>query len=561
MPSEFVDELGASVISRLLSLMQELEEPYRLALSPFKDLLPELRNVLEGFLDKDGHLPLHAYEFRNQLHRFMTLIIQRITDADCVFVRRLNTDGSVELAGQPVWHRETHGFPPHVKPKGEGISGCVFNMPDPRPVVVRDIWGQDVSEEYRAAHQKGLSNYQAGTPECEFAHFIRAETCVPFSVKGKILGGIVAARGTPYEPEHATRIERVLRTWHEVITALYYVGLKLQMHDELETCMKTIVHAIPSITATPSDDVFLQKVLTVLTSHCALGWHRAMIFLFEHAYPSAARCLMAVGGTCEPSWSEVQATLAADCTSLDEHLLLAEEPDYGHDDPLFHLVRKEPFVIAEDFLLRHDLLNELFSASAQTNLRYLIEDGVVPLAPEDPWLAAIPRAGEFFPEAARRCHHYLVPLLCAEGPDAHRGAENRYHAIGFVLADSPYTHWVEHNNHTALTRLVCDLFAPYIGARRGRPSESQRSRAPELEWLLGRDRDLLLRSLPEEVVQKLERAYRDLGEGLQTEMYKMLTSERPPRKVAELLHQLNLRRKRWGNDSIDELQEPARTFE
>jgi hypothetical protein len=298
-----------------------------------------------------------------------------------------------------------------------------------------------------------------------------------------------------------------------------------------------------------------------------------MIFLFEHAYPSAARCVIAVGGTCEPSWSEVQATLAAECNSLDQHLLLAEEADYGENDPLLRLARSGAIVIPQEYFLQHDLLNELFSANARTNLRYLIEDGVVPFATDDPWIGSIATIRELFPERSYASQHFLVPFICAETRERGGTAEKQYKPLGFVLVDSPYTHWVEHTNHTALTRLVCDLFAPYIEARslvslRQDPymdrstHTKEHSRGPSaIEILPASDLERLCRSTPARILQQFEESYRNLGDDLQVALYKVSTTDRPPEHVKGMLAELARRIRAGHAQSVGALDENAREVE
>ncbi len=520
---EILQQLSETVLQHIDEKVrsQELDARVGLAAQPARRLLQELRGLLRSILRTGGPYDVDASEFRAHLHRLMTLIIQDITDADCVFVRRRNTDGSVELMGAPVWSREEHGRPPRIKLRGEGVSACVFDADDPQPVVLRDVWGDGVPEECKAAHEATLKRWAKGTPEHEFISFIRAEIGVPFVARGNVLGGIVAIRGKPYDAEHAERLQDALRTWQDVITALYHVGLRLERHEHLQERLKSIVHAFPLLTdPTATNEEFIRKVLTTLSCNGGLGWHRAMMFFFDHGYPSSARCVMAIGGTGEARWSDVQAEVAKQYDSLHEYLLIAEESEYGRDDPLFEITRSKKWAIPAGHFEKHELLDPLFSADTHSDLQWTIEDGVVPLYPDDKWLSGLPGFRDAFREEALTCTHFLVPLI-APFPLGVESRPRKHISLGFVIVDCPYVRTIECSDHLSLTRLVCDLVAPYLANRGLAPRNKVEMPISRVEALMQEDLRMLSSSMGEEMVRKLGEAYQNLGERTHNDMFSM----------------------------------------
>jgi hypothetical protein len=192
-----------------------------------------------------------------------------------------------------------------------------------------------------------------------------------------------------------------------------------------------------------------------------------MIFLFQDAYPCDARCVLAIGGTGESRWSEEQTSLQATFRSLDAYLKECEKAEYGKLDPLFQLIHNDTeggWIIPKQVFVENELLHAIFSNSP--DCMPFVSNGVIPLRADDPWLEKI-KIGKFqaaFVECAARCDRGLVPLMWLMSP-AKTPEQQLYQALGFVLVDRPYSHYVEVASQLPFTRLVCDLFAGLLAAR------------------------------------------------------------------------------------------------
>jgi hypothetical protein len=175
---------------------------------------------------------------------------------------------------------------------------------------------------------------------------------------------------------------------------------------------------------------------------------------------------MALGSTGEASWSERQNELSKNVGTLEEYLKRSEAKNYGDHDFLYQAVQKKEkpgWIIPRQVFQENDFIDAMFAGSQDAPT---VQDGVLPIAPNDPWLAKI-QTGEFtlaFQDCAAHCTHYLVPLISVSAsPDVAGHLQSR--PLGFVLLDRPYPHHVELPSQLPFTRLVCDLFAGLLASR------------------------------------------------------------------------------------------------
>jgi hypothetical protein len=455
-----------------------MQSPLEDALRDFLNSNPYLKPIHQSLINSALYLVheltkvrydgLHPRESRSSLITTLARIVQESTLADCVFVRRVNSDGSLELMGEPLWRNgRSVGTPPRVKQQGEGISGWAVAHTDGKPLVVRDINDAGLDANLRQSHRLSLSAHE--DEEARFIGFIRAEVCVPLFIEGRAVAAIVAVRGQPYQEEEVVWIEKMLKYWGDILVPLYGLASVFAEFDEQQYRLRQLVKALPLIAPEPDDDLFLRKLATVLTCHQGVGWHRAMLFLFRGPYPADAECVMGVGSTGEMEWSENQTRLSSSVEDLEDYLSVCTHESYGADDFLYQMVRKEErWVIPRQVFVEDGRLHRLFLGDRN---ELPPPDGVVPLTPEDPWLRKI-QVNEFaaaFQDCAANCDHWLVPLIWlvpTAGDDADRSPGR---VLGFVLLDRPYPHHIEPPHQLALTRLVCDLFAGLIATRPRRP--------------------------------------------------------------------------------------------
>src|SRR5262245_36547369 len=124
--------------------LASLDDSYLRMLPP--DVISSLNETDDAFLGAFTHLMRGLVEvhkacpdvdkLRDVITDVLKQIVLSLTEADCVFVRRVNTDGSHELIGEPLWaSHEQIGRPPHVKEAGEGISSWVIEHLKGKPFV------------------------------------------------------------------------------------------------------------------------------------------------------------------------------------------------------------------------------------------------------------------------------------------------------------------------------------------------------------------------------------------------------------------------------------------
>jgi len=493
MMTELLDAIMRELIPRI-------GEPQRSTLTPAPSVIASFLELLKNFVQKQDFA-----EFRAQLIEMMTQIVRDITKADCVFVRRLNTDGSSELVGKPAWFaNEGVGCPPRVKSAGQGVSGCVLQNQITEPVVIWNIHAAEVPEMYRNAHQATLARWSdRNQPEYAFTRFFHAEICIPLVIGGKIIGAIVGL-GQPYDKDRAEQLQQVLKSWQELLAFLYFNALALERQERQQAALRSIHANLPLIARAASNDEFLRKMLTTLTCDSGLAWHRAMLFIFEQPYPADARCVMAVGGIGEAGWSDAQDRLAGMYHSLDDYLQYAEIGAFAHDDPLFQISQSadKPLVAPKDALVANKALHALLSGQ-QINVSNDLVDGVgLMLASDDAWLTSISNFSSVFTGLTSGCPHFLIPLLWP----SHESHSNRQAtAIGFLILDNPYTQSVDQCNNLVHTGLVCNLFASLMLNRQIAPADKD---YPE-EW------DGLLRlGVSNDKLTRLVQAFRNVNPDL-----------------------------------------------
>jgi hypothetical protein len=453
-------EAREAIVPLIDRLEQSVEEPLPPVVMPRQELMQALVAMIkELVLDEEALDVATAREVvRDRVVELMSRIVQDMTGADCVLVRRLHTDGRAELIGRPFFHGQEIGRPPRMKTLRVGVSSrLLFARPDCRPIVVADLDDIGADAELRAAHRANLDSWAIDSPEHRFIASIRGEICIPLVVKGRALAGVVAVRWRPYEPGRAREIEHVLGYWQKILTYFYCYALPIEEHNRTHARISEVTRSLPRVVAAMSDTESLGKVATLLTSDQGLGWHRAFLYLFRDGYPSDAVCPVALGGLGDPSWAEKQAELTTKYSKLDEYLALVEGTAFGRSDPLCLLAREEPeaLTIPVDHLLRHEGLVHAFSGDPEPGEKFPRGDALVTLAPRDPWLVGLPALARAFDDAAAECEHYVLPLI------RHRSFE----PLGFLIVDNPYARAVESCPDLTLTQLVVQLVAVLLAGR------------------------------------------------------------------------------------------------
>src|SRR5262249_53224076 len=142
-------------------------------------------------------------------------------------------------------------------------------------------------------------------------------------------------------------LKGVLAYWQEVLSFLYFIAYQLDFQERNQLRLNAVTSAIPWVAAATNDDAFLRRMVTLLTCHNGLAWHRALIFLFRDTYPADAQCVMAIGGNGDPRWAARQGLIRSEMKSIKDYMLKTEDPDYARGDDLFDMVRDphDPFVI------------------------------------------------------------------------------------------------------------------------------------------------------------------------------------------------------------------------
>lgn len=466
---ELVDKLGhdgrysetRQAVGPLIDrLEQSVDEPERSVIMPRHELMLALVSTIKDlvFDEQAADAPAAPEAHRERIVDLMARIVQDLTDADCVLVRRLHTDGRAELTGLPYFHGKPLGRPPRVKTLRDGVSSRIlFARPDRKPTVVPDVEAPDADPDLRAAHRANLENWPHDSPEYQFISAIRAEICIPLVVKGTALAGVVAIRWQPYGLARARQIEQVLSCWQKILTYFYNYALPIEEYNRTHARIVAITRSIPQVVASITDAEFLGKVATLLTCDQGLAWHRAFIYLFQDPYPSDAVCLMALGGAGEPRWSDKQAELSARYSSLAEYLSHAESSEFGLDDPLYLLARDQAatLTLPRSRFVQHEAINRVFSGEPDPNSGFPRGDEVVVLSARDPWLDGLPAINAAFTGAAAACERSLIPLI----------RQQPYEPLGFLILDTPYARVIEACPDLALTQLVAHLLASLLAER------------------------------------------------------------------------------------------------
>lgn len=463
------------LLDGFVTVEQELaQELSKLTETRKLELLGGYRLLLDGIATVEQACP-DPDEVRDAMSKVMARVVREFTDADCVFVRQRRTDGSLEVVGTPVWREGMQvGLPPRVKLRGEGISGWVVEHSIDEPVVITDLNDPYLPQHFREAHEKTFRQHTLNDDEKAFVNFIRTEACVALRMSGRVVGAVVAIRGTPYQPEHAERVGRLLRAFNVILSSLFTVGWILHDFHRTNRRMQGLSRVLPSVAATTDDELFLRRVVTLLTSHCGLGWHRAILFAFDGEYPADARCVMAVGGWGESDWSKKHDQLSK-LKTLEELLELCDRADFAHDDRLFQWFKETPRIIPKRYFETYmDFWFCPRNRRENTNAddeRILFDEGVLLFTPEDTWLKRVDAISSAFEGRAAECTHFLVPFnWIASTKDGFR-----YRCPGFALLDNPYVQSKELVRQMPLTRMFCNVFAGLFDSR------FQQDRSPPCE--------------------------------------------------------------------------------
>jgi hypothetical protein len=169
-------------------------------LFPDKKTMDELVELFQRFVLRDQNVSEPDLS-PEDLCQIALRIVQQLTDADCVFVRKLNVDGSVEIVSKLCWKPDITEFgrPPHIKEAKQGISSLILSRPLPHPTVVADINSADVDDDLRRAHQSNFQRSNLDADESSFLRSIVAEICIPLTGQGgRAFGAIVGVRTKPY---------------------------------------------------------------------------------------------------------------------------------------------------------------------------------------------------------------------------------------------------------------------------------------------------------------------------------------------------------------------------
>ncbi len=448
-----MDSLHESVRTLLLRLLPDsLRELGEAAVS----VVAELERVRLYDLNPAGT--------RDVLMKILLRIAQAATDTDCVYLCRVNVDGSLERLAEPrpFWRpgRAEVGVVPRVTPRGLGVSGVAVANGNGQPVLVRDVTDANHDPVLAARHQMLIAQC-APANERTFLQFIRSEVFIPLVVEGRTLAAVVAVRGEPFEPAQADVLRDRLVRWGATFIPLYSVAATVGDVGDHEDRLQNIVRAWPRVAAAESEESLYRQMATILTCDKGLSWHRAAIFRLQGPYPADATCVMAIGGPGDTEWSGVQRSLSDNFQSLEQYLEASGHERFGFNDTLFNSFRSgaRPWVVSADVVRRCPWLTAVFASRLP-----MPSMAVLPLNSDHPFLAAL-RAeewGDVFLGGVPDCPHSLVPLMLPTPAGAATGYGG---PLGFVLVDRPYTHRVDLPTNLALTRLICDLFSGLLAAR------------------------------------------------------------------------------------------------
>lgn len=425
------------------------------AVQPLIVFSHELLNEFTSFRDDDGRSD-RAEKLRIRTNCLVCDLVKALIDADCVFIRRLQTDGSVKLYGEIRWGVNEIGRPPIEKERNEGVSSRILNKNTIEPEVIVNVNNpDDPNNHYYEDHRATLANRADDSDVIEFVQNIGGEVCVPLTIRNSVFAGIVGIRWKDRAPWRQKEVLAVLKQWQPVFENLYHAGLRLEQRELLHNRIIEFANH-SSLDATPiSNERFFRKVVTHLTCDAGLRWHRAFLFLFDGPYPAPARCLIAIGHLGNKRGAVCHQVSAG--WSFQEFLQATEKPEFAIDDPLYRLSQLRPFriVIPEDLIQEHRDLHTLFTHAPEAGNAPNKRQGLLILNENDNLLLQMRWSHLAFSGSARHLRRFICPLF--------RPTTKR--PIGFILLDNPYPTPREMRNLLPGTRLICDMFAAELADR------------------------------------------------------------------------------------------------
>ncbi len=326
-------------------------------------------------------------------------------------------------------------------------SRILYFRPDQEPTLTPDLRSPDVDPAVRETLRVNLAIWPVETPEHRFMSKIRAEVCIPLVARGKTLAGVVAIRWEPYALDKVAEVATQVHCWQKIISYFYNYALRIEELVQLQQAVESISFAVPALSAANTTSEFLRKAVTLLTCDAGLRWQRAFIYLFRESYPSDALCVMAVGGVGNPDWRGKHRELTEKCKTIVDYLRSAEDGLCWTDDPLYKLVQTDAgsLTIPRDFLASNTILNGIFCGESDPNLEMRRGDETAYLQAAESWSKCLRLESQSF-------GHFLIPLI----------RQRPFEALGFVVLDNPYAHYIGSHPDLAVTRVFCHLLAPLL---------------------------------------------------------------------------------------------------
>ncbi len=421
-----------------------------------------------------------AIRIQDEITELLSESVLELADADCAFVRQHNSDGTFVLVGRHARReRGFPGWPPEEKRPDESLLAWDIEtgQPEPRVLIYADTAA--AGEGYRKALNKLRDRLSLGAPERSFVDAIRAEVVVPLYLKPPIqfLGLIVGVRGAAYTKDMEDEVRERLEWVQPILESLFAVGSILNEFHYSRQQQGLMSQWQRRIQRTVDDKVLFRQVVTYFTCGQGIGWHRAMLFLFQGAPPHDAICVAALGDSGERARSEAHERLARCTDSLEAYMRRCEASEYDRlvceDDALYRMSQdtEKPWVIPHATLNQDPVYRALFGEGAQEPDG--MNRGYVEYEPRHechvaPSVLASEVMRPAFRGSAERCVHYLFPLFWPCGRGMRRAGPM---PLGFLIVDSPFIAptRMETKSKLLLTQTACGFLEWLIADGRSDP--------------------------------------------------------------------------------------------
>lgn len=462
-----------------LNSLRDATEKLLQGVSFFDERIGILKRVVDvlarGFSAIKRACP-EAIRIQDEITELLSVSVVELADADYAFVRQHNSDGTFVLVGrQAQGERGFPGRPPMEKRLDESLLAWNIDAAQPEPKVIICANAATAGEGYRTALNKIRARLSPSAVEKSFVDAIGAEVVVPLYLKPPIqfLGLIVGVRRAPYTEDMEGEVRERLEWVQPILESLFAVGSILSEFHYSRRQQALMSQWQRRVQKTFDDNVFFRQVVTYLTCGEGIGWHRAMLFLFQGAFPHDAVCVGALGDSGERARSEVHERIACETDSLEGYMLRCEALEYDHlvceDDALYRRSRdkENPWVIPHATWNQDPTIRALFGEGSQVPDgidRGYVEYEARHACHVAPSLLAAEVMRPAFRGPAERCVHYLFPLFRPCIRPARRSSPV---ALGFLIVDSPFIAptRMETKSKLLLTQTACS-FVEWLTADR-----------------------------------------------------------------------------------------------